>query len=131
MKSDAWDGNSDPCGAALTEGFLRQGAKVSFCQRSDATAFCDDMAKSTGNRPMFLRCDITDLSALQLMLDRAAAEHGPITVLVNIAANDKRRKTLETDEAFWDGRWPSTSRPISLQSRVSFPGCRWRVAGRS
>ena len=36
------------------------------------------------------------------MLALAVEAHGPITVLVNNAANDKRHKTLETDEAFWD-----------------------------
>ena len=44
-------GGGSGIGAALTERLLRQGARVAFCQRSDATAFCDDMAKATGNRP--------------------------------------------------------------------------------
>jgi galactose dehydrogenase len=89
-------------GAALTEGFLRQGAKVAFCQRSDASAFCDDMAKATGNRPLFLPCDISDLAALETAMAGAATTHGAITVLVNNAANDQRHKTLDTDAAFFD-----------------------------
>ena len=89
-------------GAALTEGFLRQGARVAFCQRSDATAFCDQMHATTGHSPLFLPCDITDTHALKRVLDDAAAAHGPITVLVNNAANDQRHETLETDEAFFD-----------------------------
>ncbi len=95
-------GGGSGIGAALTEGFLRQGARVAFCQRSDAGAFCDQMAAATQNRPLFLPCDITDTTALHQALASAAAAHGPVTVLVNNAANDQRHKTLETDEAFWD-----------------------------
>jgi NAD(P)-dependent dehydrogenase (short-subunit alcohol dehydrogenase family) len=35
-------------GAFLTDGFLAQGAKVSFVQRSDATAFCNEMEEKHG-----------------------------------------------------------------------------------
>ena len=36
-------GGGSGIGAALTEGFLQQGAKVAFVQRSDASEFCDQM----------------------------------------------------------------------------------------
>jgi galactose dehydrogenase len=104
-------GGGSGIGAAVTEAFLRQGAKVAFCQRSDATAFCDALEESTGNRPLFLPCDISDVAALEATLAKAAAAHGPISVLVNNAANDKRNPTLDTDEAFWD--W---SMAINLKS---------------
>jgi NAD(P)-dependent dehydrogenase (short-subunit alcohol dehydrogenase family) len=95
-------GGGSGIGAALTEGFLRQGAKVAFVQRSDASAFCDEMERRTGNRPLFLACDITDVAALRGAVDRVAAAHGPITVLVNNAANDQRHDTLAVTEEFWD-----------------------------
>lgn len=95
-------GGGSGIGAALTEAFLRQGAKVAFCQRSDATAFCERMRVTTGHSPLFLPCDLTEMSALQQVLSDAAKAHGPITVLVNNAANDQHHKTLETDEAFFD-----------------------------
>lgn len=95
-------GGGSGIGASLTEGFLRQGARVAFCQRSDASSFCDDMHKATGNRPLFLPCDVTDIAALQGVLAQAADINGPITVLVNNAANDKRHASLEVDAAFWD-----------------------------
>ena len=89
-------------GASLTEGFLRQGAKVAFVQRSDASNFAEDMAAKTGNRPLFLPCDITDAALLKQRIDEAAAEHGPVTRLINNAANDTRHSALGVDEAFWD-----------------------------
>lgn len=104
-------GGGSGIGAFLTEGFLRQGAKVAFVQRSDATGFCDEMEAATGQRPLFLPCDITDTSALQAAIAAVAAAHGPVTVLVNNAANDKRHATLEVTEEFWD--W---SQAINLKS---------------
>jgi NAD(P)-dependent dehydrogenase (short-subunit alcohol dehydrogenase family) len=95
-------GGGSGIGAALTEGFLRQGARVTFAQRSDAGAFCDAMEQATGNRPLYLQCDITDIARLKSCLAEAAQAHGPITVLVNNAANDQRHTTLEVDEDFWD-----------------------------
>ena len=64
-------GGSGIC-AALTESFLRQGAKVAFVQRSDASAFCKEMETATGNRPLFIPCDITDLSMLEGAITQAA-----------------------------------------------------------
>lgn len=110
-------GGGSGIGASLTEGFLRQGAKVAFVGRSDASAFVDRMEAETGNRPLFIQCDITDIAALKAAVAQASDPHGPIGVLVNNAANDQRHETLEVDEAFGTGRSQSTSRPISSPVR--------------
>ena len=89
-------------GAALTEGFLAQGAKVATVDLIEGGAFSDQMEEITGNRPLCIQCDITDTTAYQSAIWRAAEANGPITVLVNNAANDKRHDLLETDEALWD-----------------------------
>lgn len=115
-------GGGSGIGAALTEAFLRQGAKVAFCQRSDGTAFCDAMETATGNRPLFLPCDISVVDQLQLTLATAAKAHGPITVLVNNAANDQRHETLNTDQAFWD--WS-----INVNLRSYFFACQSVLPG--
>lgn len=95
-------GGGSGIGAALTRGFLEQGARVAFVQRSDGTAFCDAMEAETGNRPLFLPCDISDMGALREAIARAAEAHGPAGVLVNNAANDVRHDALEVSEADWD-----------------------------
>ncbi len=95
-------GGGSGIGANLTEGFLRQGAKVAFVGRSDASAFVDQMETETGNRPQFIQCDITDIAALQAAIAQAAESHGPIGVLVNNAANDQRHSTEDVTEEFWD-----------------------------
>ena len=115
-------GGGSGIGAFLTEGFLRQGAKVAFVQRSDATAFCDRMADETGNRPLFLPCDITDIAALKGAIAQASDTHGPVTALVNNAANDQRHTTEEVDESFWD--WSQ-----SINLKAYFFACQAVVAG--
>ena len=115
-------GGGSGIGASLTEGFLRQGANVAFVQRSDATPFVEAMAESTGNRPLFLQCDITEVSALERRVAEASERHGPISVLVNNAANDQRHKTLEVDEEFYD--W---SQAINLKSY--FFSCQAAIPG--
>ncbi|MCX7288646.1 MAG: SDR family NAD(P)-dependent oxidoreductase [Rhodobacterales bacterium] len=115
-------GGGSGIGAALTEGFLRQGAKVAFCQRSDATPFCDAMEAATGNRPLFLPCDISVTDQLQLTLSTAAKVQGPITVLVNNAANDRRHDTLTTDEALWDWSMAVNLRSYFFACQTVIPG---------
>ena len=39
-------GGGNGIGAALTEGFLKQGARVAIVGRSDATDFCDEMEQT-------------------------------------------------------------------------------------
>jgi galactose dehydrogenase len=95
-------GGGSGIGAALSEGFVAQGAKVAFIQRSDAGAFCDRVEARHGVRPLFIQGDITDTPALQRAIEQAGAAHGAITVLVNNAANDARHSTQQVDETYWD-----------------------------
>jgi NAD(P)-dependent dehydrogenase (short-subunit alcohol dehydrogenase family) len=115
-------GGGSGIGAALTEGFLRQGAQVALVQRSDASAFCDRMAEVTGARPLFLPCDITDLGALRTAIARAGELHGSITVLVNNAANDQRHPTLEVDESFWDWSMAINLKSYFFAAQAVIPG---------
>ncbi len=95
-------GGGNGIGAALTEGFLAQGAKVAFVGRSDAGAFVEAMDKAYGNRPLFIQCDITDTAALQAAMEEAVAAHGSLHVLVNNAANDMRYDAMEITPEVWD-----------------------------
>ena len=115
-------GGGSGIGASLTEGFLRQGAKVAFVGRSDASEFVEEMAQKTGNRPFFIQCDITDIAALQGAIAKSAEQNGPITVLVNNAANDKRHTTEEVTEDFWD--WS-----MAINLKAYFFACQAVVGG--
>ncbi len=95
-------GGGSGIGASLTEGFLAQGSKVTFIGRSDATEFAEEVGEKYGNKPIFIQGDITDTDALRAAIDKAGELHGPVTCLVNNAANDKRHLTEEVDDEFFD-----------------------------
>ncbi|MEJ6396978.1 SDR family NAD(P)-dependent oxidoreductase [Yoonia sp. 208BN28-4] len=88
-------GGGSGIGAALVAGFLEQGAKVAFADLADAAQNPD---------AMFLPCDVTDIAALTIAMEKAAAAHGPITVLVNNAANDMRYFIDEITPEIWDSQ---------------------------
>lgn len=115
-------GGGSGIGAALTEGFLQQGAKVAFVQRSDGTEFCDAMEAAYGNRPLFIRCDISDIAALKAAMVRAAEAHGPIGCLVNNAANDDRHATLDVDEAYYTRMMDINFKPYFFACQAVIPG---------
>jgi NAD(P)-dependent dehydrogenase (short-subunit alcohol dehydrogenase family) len=80
------------------------------------------MEATTGHSPHAMRCDITDIPALQAAIAEASEVNGPVTVLVNNAANDQRHTTEEVTEEFWD--W---SQAINL--KCYFFACQAVVAG--
>ena len=109
-------GGGSGIGASLTDGFLAQGASVTFVQRSDASEFCDEMEAKHNVRPLFIPCDITDVDAFQSAIKKAGGDEGRLDVLVNNAANDKRHTTDEVTEEFWD--WSQ-----SINLKAYFFGC--------
>jgi NAD(P)-dependent dehydrogenase (short-subunit alcohol dehydrogenase family) len=115
-------GGGSGIGAVLTEGFLAQGARVAFVQRSDASAFVEEAAARHGRRALFLPCDITDTEALRAAIAAASDAHGPVTVLVNNAANDRRHATEEVTVEFWD--WMQ-----AINLRAYFFACQAVIAG--
>ena len=66
-------GGGSGVGAALTDGFMAQGANVAFIGRSDASAFVEEMREKHGRAPLFLQGDMTDT---ELALIAAAASMG-------------------------------------------------------
>ena len=117
-------GGGSGIGASLTEGFLRQGARVAFCQRRDGAPFAEEMEAATGSRPLFLQCDITDVGALRETLGRAASAHGPVTRLVLNAANDDRHATLDVTEEYWDRNQAVNLRSYFFAAQAAIPGMR-------
>ena len=95
-------GGGSGIGASITEGFLEQGSKVAFVQRSDASRFVDEMAEKYDNAPLFIPCDITNEAALKNAIKEASQANGDISVLVNNAANDARHTLESFDVEQWD-----------------------------
>jgi NAD(P)-dependent dehydrogenase (short-subunit alcohol dehydrogenase family) len=117
-------GGGSGIGGALTEGFLEQGCKVAFVQRSDASGFAAELGERHGRAPLCIRCDVTDIRALQAAMARAAEAHGPITVLVNNAANDQRHPIEGFTVEEWDAMQAVNLRPHFFTVQAAIPGMR-------
>ncbi|MBN3847977.1 SDR family oxidoreductase [Paraburkholderia sp. Ac-20342] len=95
-------GGATGIGASFVEHFAAQGARVAFfdIDASAGEALADRLGDSQ-HKPLFLACDLTDVDALQTAIADVKAVWGPIQVLVNNAANDRRHQISEvTRESF-------------------------------
>ncbi len=99
-------GGASGIGAAEVEAFAAQGARVAFLDiaAEPAAALIARIAAAGHPAPLFLPCDLTDIAALREAIAAAARQLGPITVLVNNAANDQRHKWEDVTPEFWDER---------------------------
>ena len=123
-------GGGSGIGAYLTEGFVAQGARVAFVQRSDATALCDRIERDHGSRPLFIACDVTDIASLQSAIAQAAEAHGDVGVLVNNAAWDNRHTLDELSVEQWDHMQNVNLRHHVFAAQAVAPGMR-RAGGGS
>ena len=99
-------GGSSGIGAELVRAFAVQGAKVAFCgtKPDGGKPLIDEVVAAGHAAPWYGAVDVRDVEAYQALLARAAAELGPIRVLVNNAGRDDRHKMEEVTSAFWDDR---------------------------
>ncbi len=99
-------GGGSGIGAAEVEYFAQQGARVAFVDiaQEASEALCARLGAAGPPAPFFQRCDITDVAALQGAIAEVARRLGPVTVLVNNAANDQRHRWEDMTPAYWDER---------------------------
>ena len=125
-------GGGSGIGAALTEGFARQGARIAFLDIADgaSTALADRIEKENGVRPLFLKTDVRDIEALRAAVKTASEAHGDITVLVNNAALDDRHAVEDVTPEFWDNNQAVNLRPHFFTAQAVAPGMK-RAGGGS
>jgi galactose dehydrogenase len=106
-------GGGTGIGAALTEGFARQGARVAFIDIAEAesAALCARLEDDTGRRPLFIGADLREVDAIAEAAATAAAAHGPVTILVNNAARDDRHEIEAVTQQSWDDNHAVNLRP--------------------
>jgi galactose dehydrogenase len=117
-------GGGTGIGARLTEGFVRQGAKVAFIDiaADDSRALCDRLDEATGSRPLFLHADLREIDALRAAVAAAVDAHGPVTVLVNNAARDDRHRIEDVTVEYWDNNQAINIRPQFFAVQAVLPG---------
>jgi NAD(P)-dependent dehydrogenase (short-subunit alcohol dehydrogenase family) len=94
-------GGATGIGEALVRAFHAQGAKVGFCDLDAAAGRALAARLQGGNPALFCECDVTDTAALTAAIAAVRARFGPIGVLLNNAANDRRHEMADvTSEDF-------------------------------
>lgn len=116
-------GGGSGIGAALTEAFVAQGARVGFVDIAEAEsrALVERLEAAHGRAPLFVPCDIRDVPALQAAVAATAAAFGDVTVLLNNAANDQRHAPETVTPEYWDDRMAINQRPMFFTAQAVRP----------
>jgi D-xylose 1-dehydrogenase len=100
-------GGASGIGATLVEAFCRQHASVAFVDilETEARRLVERLAGlAESSTPAFYPCNLIDVEELQRIVARVGVELGPISVLVNNAADDARHDFVGVTPAYWDER---------------------------
>jgi NAD(P)-dependent dehydrogenase (short-subunit alcohol dehydrogenase family) len=122
-------GGGSGIGASIVEHFCAQRANVAFVDVDEAasTALCARVRGPGFRAPRFIRCDLRDVAALQAIVRRVGEETGPITALVNNAANDERHKAIDVTLDYWNDRIAVNLRHQFFAAQAAYP--QMRAAG--
>jgi len=125
-------GGGSGIGAALVEGFARQGARVAFVDIDGEAgeALADRLAGGGHARPWHRQCDVADVPALQLAIADAASQLGDFHVLVNNVGSDDRHALHEVTPEYWDRRVAINQKPAFFAIQAVVPGMK-RLGGGS
>jgi NAD(P)-dependent dehydrogenase (short-subunit alcohol dehydrogenase family) len=99
-------GGASGLGAEFVQQFCVQGAAVAFVDLDHAAAarLCDEIEATGRHRPLYLPADVRDVPAYTAAIAAAARSLGPISILVNNAANDERRDSSLMDLDYWNDK---------------------------
>ena len=99
-------GGATGLGAEFVAQLAAQGVSVSFVDLQDdaGQALALTVAELGHPPPLFQHCDVRDVAALQAAIAETAERLGPVTVLVNNAANDQRHSVEALSVQEWDDR---------------------------
>jgi D-xylose 1-dehydrogenase len=93
-------GGASGLGAEFVRQLTGQGARVAFIDIDVERG--RELEAELRDAVLFVPCDVRDVGALRAAITRIADEIGPIRILVNNAANDRRYPVDEVDVALWD-----------------------------
>jgi D-xylose 1-dehydrogenase len=113
-------GGGSGIGEVMVEGFARQKSRVFFLDV--ATKESEALVARLGNGTKFVHCDITDIAALQKALADIETQAGPVSVLVNNAANDDRHRLEDVTPAYWEQRIAVNLRHLFFATQSIVPG---------
>jgi D-xylose 1-dehydrogenase len=123
-------GGATGLGAEFVAQLAAQGVRVAFVDLQDdaAHALAEEVAGRGHHSPLYQHCDVRDVAALQAAIAATGERLGPVTVLVNNAANDERHSVDTLSVAEWDDRLNVNLRHHFFATQAAVP--MMRAAGR-
>ena len=117
-------GGASGIGESIVRNFCRQGSRVAYLDinREAGEKLRDAVVGETGNLPLFLACDLTDIAALQVAIGEAHRALGTIRTLVNNAASDDRHSIESVTAEYWDNRMAVNLRHQFFAAQAVIPG---------
>jgi NAD(P)-dependent dehydrogenase (short-subunit alcohol dehydrogenase family) len=124
-------GGGSGIGAGIVEGFVRQGADVTFFDISDeaSNSLVERLSNTRDNGLRYLHVDLTEVPAIKSAIAGEIEERGPFDILVNNAANDDRHTLEQVDEAYWNDRFNVNLKHQFFCSQAVIPTMRERGQG--
>ncbi len=119
-------GGASGLGREFVSQLAAQQARVSFVDIDEASgrALVAEIARRGDPEPAFSVVDVRDIPALTEAIERRSERFGPVTVLVNNAANDARHAVVDVDVDLWDERMAVNMRHHFFAAQAVVPGMR-------
>jgi D-xylose 1-dehydrogenase len=97
-------GGATGLGAEFVTQLTSQGVRVGYVDVQDdaGNALAETLARRGYPEPLYQHCDVRDVAALRDAIAVTGEQLGPVTVLVNNAANDERQSVETLSVPAWD-----------------------------
>lgn len=112
-------GGASGIGAEIVAAFASQGSKVGFLD-IDEKGSAAHLASTSGDIAYEI-CDLRDVDAMRLGLEKLRSRLGPASVLVNNAARDDRHDWVNVTPDFWDERMHTNLRHMFFAIQMVAP----------
>ena len=84
---------------------MLQGSRVAFLDiQNEVSQELVQSLSVKGPEPIYVECDVTDISALKNAIQQVEGELGAVRVLINNAANAERHNPEEVTTEYWENR---------------------------
>jgi NAD(P)-dependent dehydrogenase (short-subunit alcohol dehydrogenase family) len=116
-------GGGSGIGEEIVRQFARQGSRVTFLDINVEAS--EALVRSLAGESLavkFRKCDLTDIAALRATIAATEKEAGPITILINNAANDQRHPMEGVTPEYWDDRMAVNIKHQFFAAQAVAPG---------
>jgi NAD(P)-dependent dehydrogenase (short-subunit alcohol dehydrogenase family) len=118
-------GGASGIGEAIVRAFAANGARIAVLdiQQEAGSRLASELTSGQA-KVDFYRCDLTDIEALRAAFAKIRSEIGPVAVLVNNAANDRRQDFLNVSAEEFDWMMSVNLRHVFFAAQAVVPDMR-------